>query len=239
MISYCEECKKNLCDLCGLEHNKSHKLIYHRDIIEQSKITNLEEMRQKIDELKIEINYIIEELNTFVKNLEIYYDINDNIIKNFNISNKNYQILNNMRNLNDYNKEIINNINSIIKEITVEKKFSNLDKLYIKMIYNEIILKYKPERDKDIRILGKKFVENNKHNYKMEMKGNINELIDKIEKNQIKDEVIEIKLLSLKKATDLSYMFYESPSLISINDDFLRENMDKVNNMNYMFNGCE
>ena len=122
MISFCNQCKKNLCDLCTLEHDKNHKIIYHREIIDNSKITNLKELRNKIDELKNEINNLINDLNLLLNNLEIYYNINNNMVKNFNVNNKNFQILSNMKNLNDFNNEIIKNINDIIKEITFEKK---------------------------------------------------------------------------------------------------------------------
>ena len=85
MISYCKQCKKNLCDICGLEHFKNHNLIYHREIIENSKITNLDELRKKIDELKIEINYIVNDLNEFMNNLEMIYNISNGIINCFSI----------------------------------------------------------------------------------------------------------------------------------------------------------
>ena len=129
MISYCKQCKKNLCDLCGLEQHKDHNIIYHREIIDNSKITNLEELRKKIDELKSEINNIINKFNTFINNLECYYDINNNMFKIFNISNKNFQILSNMKNLNDNNNKVIKDINNIINEIITKKKFSILNRL--------------------------------------------------------------------------------------------------------------
>ena len=85
-ISFCNQCKRNLCDLCGLEHNKNHNLIYHRDIIDKAKITNLSQLRNKIDTLKNEIDNIIIELNEFINRLESYYDISNNLMKNFNIN---------------------------------------------------------------------------------------------------------------------------------------------------------
>ncbi len=59
-----------MCDICGLNHDKNHVLIYHREIFENSKIENINELRSKIDELKIEIKNIINEFNTFLNNLE-------------------------------------------------------------------------------------------------------------------------------------------------------------------------
>ena len=176
MISYCKQCKKNLCDICGLNHDKKHVLIYHREIFENSKVENLNELRTKIDELKSEFNKIIDEFNIFLNNLEIYYEINDNIVNNFNINNKNYQILSNLKYLNDYNKEIIKDINNIKNQLINEKNFSIFERIYSKMsIFSEIILKYKTEKNEDIQICGKKFVENNKNNFKMIVNNNIYE----------------------------------------------------------------
>ena len=245
MISYCKQCKKNLCDICGLEHDKKHYLIYHREIFENSKITNLNELRSKIDELKTEINNIINEFNKVLNNLEIYYEINNNMAKNFNINNKNYQTLSNMKYLNDYNKEIIKNINDIMEQIKKENKFSLLNQIYIKMFsFIEIILKYKKEKydDKTIQIFGKEFVKNNKNNFKMMINNKIYELNYELEKEQINSEIIEVKLIQYKKTNNLSYMFGEDHSntpLISISDNFENFDMSNIINISNMFSCCK
>ena len=38
--SYCQDCNKNICDICELEHNKKHKFIYHREISPNPEIKN-------------------------------------------------------------------------------------------------------------------------------------------------------------------------------------------------------
>ena len=239
MISYCKQCKKNLCDICGLEHFKNHNLIYHREIIENSKITNLDELRKKIDELKIEINYIVNDLNEFMNNLEMIYNISNGIINCFSINNKNYQILSNMKNLNDYNKETINNIDYILNKLS-KKQFSVLEEIYIKLKpSNEIILRYKPENNKFVQILGEKFVDSNKINFKMKIDNNISELKSKIDIKQIKDKILEIKLVQINETNDLSFMFYDCSSLISINDNFKLINLNNLNDISKMFANCK
>ena len=54
-MSYCETSNTNLCDLCELEHNKNHNLYYLNKLI-ANKENNINELRIKIDNLKIEIN---------------------------------------------------------------------------------------------------------------------------------------------------------------------------------------
>ena len=245
MISYCKQCKKNLCDLCGLNHDKKHNLIYHREIFENSKIDNLNELRTKIGELKGEIKNIIDKFNTFLNNLEIYYEINNNMVNNFNINNKNFQILSNMKYLNDYNKEIIKEINNIKSQIINEKKFSIIDKIYSKMSkICEITLKYKIETDEDIQIFGEEFVENNKNNFKMVIDNNIYELNYQLEKDKIKNEIIEVKLIQYNKTDNLSCIFKVNDysddfiSLISISDNFENIDMSDIINMSSMFSSC-
>ena len=239
MISYCSQCKKNLCDLCGLEHYKKHKLIYHRDLIENAKISNLNELREKINSLKIEINNIINMFNEFISNLEIYYEINNNILKNFNVNNKNYHTLVNMKYLNDFNTIIINDINAITKQLISEQKFSILSEIYFKTL-NGIILKYyKNKNNKSIRIFGENFVKNNKGNFKIIYNNNIQDLKEKIEKLEIKEDIIEVKLIQLKKSNNLSYMFCNCSSLISINNNLKWDINDNIINMSHMFYGCK
>ena len=244
-ISYCKQCKKNLCDICGLNHDKNHVLIYHREIFENSKIENINELRSKIDELKIEIKNIINEFNTFLNNLEIYYEINNNMLKNFNINNKNYQVLANMKYLNDYNKIIIKDINDIKNQLINENKFSILDEIFSKMLtISKIILRYKSVKNENITIFGENFVEDNKDNFKMMFDNNIYELNYLLDKELIKNEIIEVKLLQYKETNNLSYMFgdevnFSEIPLIYISDNFVNINMSDIINMSSMFSNCE
>ena len=239
MISFCNQCKKNLCDLCTLEHDKNHKIIYHREIIDNSKITNLKELRNKIDELKNEINDLINDLNQLLNNLEIYYNINNNMVKNFNVKNKNFQILSNMKNLNNFNNEIIKNINDIIEEITIENKISVLESICSLMLGKfEISLKYKTKKGENLNIFGKEFVEKNKNNFRMKIGKKSCELNYLIDKSQIKNEIFEVKLIQLKKINDLSEMFNNCPNLLSISDELNLLDTTNVTNMSKMFEGC-
>ena len=64
--SYCIECHKNLCDLCELKHDKYHKLINHRDIIKDNQ-DNTDDLKIRIDELKKEVNNMIEKLSVILE----------------------------------------------------------------------------------------------------------------------------------------------------------------------------
>ena len=102
--SYCQQCKLNLCVLCEKKH-ANHKIISYGSLVPdidelKSKMTNL---RTKLDEIKQSIYKIIERLNILMKNIETYYIINNDLINNYDIKNTNYEIL---QNVNDIDKNI-------------------------------------------------------------------------------------------------------------------------------------
>jgi len=95
---------------------------------------------------------------------------------------------------------------------------------------------YKVNNEKKIKILGKKFVENNKNNFKIIYLNKNYELQEYLEIEQIVGE-IEIKIVAINKVTDVSYMFDECTSLIYL-PDISNLNTNYVTNMSYMFNNC-
>jgi len=135
-ISYCEECKLNLCFLCKNDHNKTHKIIDYRKIIQKNnKIKEeMKTFKKKIDEFNNSINEIINMLKKVIFNIQVYYEINYNIINNFEIQNKNYELLRNISEIENNFK--MNDINDIINEKNINEKFRKINE-----IYNKIIIK--------------------------------------------------------------------------------------------------
>ena len=140
-FKYCQDCKQNLCMQCDKMH-KDHQL---EDF--EKMISNVDNKRNVLDKLKEEIDVfndhckkIINGLNQLIKNLETYYQILNNIFNNFNPKNKNYQILQNINQINISN----NNIYKEIQEINQNK--NNFDKT--NKIFN-IFYKMKGDQDKD------------------------------------------------------------------------------------------
>ena len=129
------KCKKNLCTLCESNH-KEHKIIYYekimpnRDDIE----TKLRELRQTIDVFEDNIKKIIGILNKVVQSIKIYYNIKNNICQSFYNEKVNYQSLSNIIHIsnNDYT---INDMNEIINQVDITKKFDYIYKLYKKINY--------------------------------------------------------------------------------------------------------
>ena len=135
-ISYCDICKINLCMLCQKMHNNEHKNINFIDIIENENTIKeeLNAFKTKIDIFNNDIKKFIDILNDVTKNLNILYSINNDILKNYNKSTKNYEILYNI-------SEIKNNIKSadiddIIKEKNIFYKIEKILNISYKMKLN-------------------------------------------------------------------------------------------------------
>lgn len=157
-ISFCIKCIKNLCDLCEIEHNENHYIISYKNIIQKENLTknNISELRFKIDNLKNEKSKIINKLNEIsekdsnnseiinkmnelINYFELFYTISYNIIMEFDIKNKNYQLLMSIKNLNQFDIKIIKDIDNIINEKKIDNKISLINKIYEKIKSNKQI----------------------------------------------------------------------------------------------------
>jgi len=238
-ISYCYECHKNLCQSCSLTHDKNHFLYHFKDLIPiDSEERYLKELDTKINCLKEQINHIKIILDIFMNNINIYYNIYSNIIKNHS---KNYQLLINQINLNGYNEIFMKDIDEIIKVKNTKKKFLMICQIYEKMKFkNEINIKYKiNDNCNKIKIFGNTFVNNNKNNYLMYINGtkfNLNPFIN-LKEIELKDSILELKLKEIKESTNISSMFYECNSLISISGE-KKWNTSNITNMSQLFYNC-
>jgi len=131
-ISYCNKCKKNICFQCEINHN-NHEIIKFINILpDVNKIKEkIKEFKSKIDKLNNKINNIIIILNKVMKNFEIYYNINYDIINNYIIENRNYELLNNINEIENNIK--IKDIDKIININNINNEFKTILNIYNKM----------------------------------------------------------------------------------------------------------
>jgi len=123
--SYCKKCNRNLCMFCESEHKDKENIIYYRDILPKKDVmkNQKEEIKNVINKFKEKIQEIKIILESIISNLEIYYNINDGLLKNFEKKNRNFQLFKNMN-------EIINNNFNILKELNVIKNENNKIKFF-------------------------------------------------------------------------------------------------------------
>ena len=113
--SYCKLCKQNLCTACENKHS-GHDIISLGKLFPDKKELNqkVEDFKVNFGKLKEDVNNLIEILNTFLKNIEIFYNINKDINNSFTNKLKNYEYLNSIQEIN--NNGILNDIIKIVNE---------------------------------------------------------------------------------------------------------------------------
>ena len=240
-ISYCQTCKKNLCFLCETEthEGQGHEIILLKKLVKRknSLIDELNNKKSKIDKIKNEKIILTDILNEKIKFMEKYYNLYKDIIANFNLANRNYQIL---FNLDDFFKtDIFEDLDNIISSKNIEK---NDDHLFneVKMDKDILVIKYNIDKSQDkIDIFGSRFVENNSNNFTLILKNREYELKNKIILKDYNKDILEINLkINNNNFTDISYMFYNCLCL-SDSTDFSNWNVSHVQNMSYMFANCK
>ena len=310
--SYCKTCSRNLCFRCEAKHSKKHQIIRLSEILPEDNL-KLDEFQNIFNNFKEEIQNLKNKLNKVENILKIYLNMIKDIKNNFDIQNRNYQIIKSAKNINDYNDNLINEMKKIIAKTEINDKFSDIIKLYNKMtnnydysedkneiIQNNIIdnknnakeikkniseeinvnehkkktevyilnqfkeadenslsnikkakteklaqtnvitIKYKNKKnEEEISLLGDKFIYNNKNNFQLlinEKSIDIKKIYNK-KKIKFNKDTLEVKLKILSTLTDMSYMFNNCSSIISISD-IHRINTSNVTNMSYFFCNC-
>ena len=184
-------------------------------------------------------------MNKVIENMEKYYKIF--IYINANVENKkwNYELLKNIKEINN-NDNIIKDLNEIINDNNIDNKFQKILKIYEKMNKedtevedDEITLIYRLNKDNSsLKLFGSDFVKNNKSNcfLKYESDFQLKETLD-VKNISNKEDAVIIKLKGINKITNTNNMFEECSSLLSI-PDIAKLHTSKIMESNNMFKGC-
>ena len=143
-------------------------------------------------------------------------------------------------------KQIEENDNLLKEKYKKEKPLEIKERINNGKRVNRIIAKYDiKQTDKNIKIFGKKFVENNRKKCKIYVEEIVQELRETIFVNEYmrNKRQLTIELIETEPIIDMSYLFggdfYDGcKSLISI-EQLDNWNTIKVNNMSHLFNNCE
>jgi septal ring factor EnvC (AmiA/AmiB activator) len=179
---------------CEKEH-KEHSIIYFGDILpDEKKIKNdLKEFRKSIDNFKNEIEEIITKLNNLSENFEIYYSIFDNIVKANDNTKRNYQMLRNFKEFDNYINFFIKDINKVINDDNIIDKFNDLMDIDYKINNKDLSNKNKSENEKIIEKLKEEI--KNFENIIENIIENNNKIVNEKDKNleQLNKEIISMR----------------------------------------------
>ena len=129
-----------MCFSC--EEHENHETIFLGDIkqnINDKKII-LNDMKKSIDLIEKTIKDIINQLNEFMKYINKYYEINNNILENYDVKKRNYQNLKNLEII-DNNNEIYKNLKDINNNNDIKGKLNSILVLYNNMKKMQIFVK--------------------------------------------------------------------------------------------------
>ena len=133
LIKFCVDCNLNTCFSCDEQH-RQHKTINLVDLKpNMDKIKNkILQLKKEIETFKKEIEKAIMKLNKLNESLDIFYEINNDILNKYEMKNRNYQILENIKLIK--NNEIFNRLKEINKLIDFKDKMCSIIDLYDKTI---------------------------------------------------------------------------------------------------------
>ncbi len=214
-ISYCEECKNNLCMQCDMEHDNNHKIILYREI--KPNIDNIKNRMKELKEIIDKFNNNSEQLIILLKcvkeNIEEYYNIYNNIIKNYDIKNRNYEIFYNLNNIN--NDIIIKDLKEIINENNIINKFTKIYNIYDKMN------KYNKKNEIDNN--------NDKNGKEMEINKEIKSKLKEEENKEKNKEINEDKeIMKYKNEINLIYKTKGKGKQNIFGEKFVENNKDNI-----------
>ena len=227
--SYCKVCKQNLCSACENQHSDHDVISLGKLFPKQNELTNkMDEFDNNFNELKSQIKYIIGILNNFIENLEVFYSINTDINDSFNNKYINYEILNNIKEIN--NSEISEDIYKIINTEDINKKFEMIFDIQVKMISKD--------ENKIVKENIESISKDNKENIESKSKKNDDKInIDKIDinkkiiiyNNQLSPNNYEPKLNINNESCNSNIIFNNNPGADLINNKSALDNQDNIN----------
>jgi hypothetical protein len=134
-ISYCENCKRDICLSCEMEHGE-HKVTSYGSILPNLKKVKEENSNlfNKKEQFKNDIKEIINKLNNLIENIDSYFKIYEDIINSYGNKKRNYYLLKNIHDISLFNNNFIQDMNKIINEIDLKHKINLLLIYIIKLI---------------------------------------------------------------------------------------------------------
>ena len=145
-IKYCNDCNENLCINCENEHNNHDIFDYKRILIDQKELSKtMDNLKNLIDKFEYKINLINEIFDRMINTIKLYYNINLDIIMNYNLNKRNYYKLFNIYNLKINSEKIITYLDNIINNNQIfeiykfpnDKCSGNKNEIYIGEMKND------------------------------------------------------------------------------------------------------
>ena len=201
----------------------------------------INEFQTKFENINNKIKELINTLSKISENINLFYEITQDKMENSELVEKDDQIIDNIKTMIDDYQKFINDIEQSIennKMTNISENFNNIINSYKES--NKDVIKYKiNEGDKLVKVFGNTFVLNNWDNCRIICEDKEYRLTEYFELSNYtkKSNILEIKLKIFRELKDISFMFSDCSSLISVSR-FITWNTENVTNMRGMFAAC-
>ena len=126
---YCKTCHKNICTLCEQDHEDHEFISFGKLVTKKKDLENkLEDFKISLDKFSEDINRIKDILQNVYNYCQKFYKIIDGIAHNFDIKNRNYQNLCNIKEI--FNEDISKKLDNIINSENYTQKIIEILKMY-------------------------------------------------------------------------------------------------------------
>ena len=244
-IKYCAECDKDICGLCEKDHKGHYITSYNEFNIDMKELNeNLIKLKQGKDLFKNNIKDIIQKLNKVMENIEIFYQISENIINSYSSDYTNYTSLLNIFDMNNIISKELENIENCDYGYDINKLFYLYNEMEDKNEEIEItyeFLNIPTGDDIPLKIFGDKFISNNLNKCKILFNDNVYDLSHifySSDMNNIYNKDLTIILKGINNIINMSSMFKGCSNIKSIYG-LNKLNTSKIINMKYLFNECK
>ena len=115
--SYCFDCKKDICLLCEMNH-KGHKFDSFGGMLPDMMKIKVDEntFYSKKEALKNDIRDIINKLYNLINSIDDYFKVYEDIINSYGNGKRNYFLLQNINEINNFKNNFLQDIDKIVNE---------------------------------------------------------------------------------------------------------------------------
>ena len=119
---YCKTCKYNICTFCDKSHIDHEIVNFEKISINKEDLISTEiNLKNIIDKFRWKIYFIKDLFDKMINILDKYYQINNNIINNYNMNKINFYKLQNLIYLKNNNEKIIEELNNLINNDNISE----------------------------------------------------------------------------------------------------------------------
>lgn len=158
--SYCKTCNKNICVECEEDHDDHDFISYGKLFIKKNDLENkLKEFKLSIEKFKEHIKGIKTILQNVIDYFDKFYKLNDELVHSDYMKNRNYQVLNNIKEF--YNEDISKKLVNFTYTKNYFQRITQIFNLYNNLFKKELNIETQSGEQEKLTNINEGKMENN------------------------------------------------------------------------------